>query len=354
MKTHRSITYIALNTHYVLSQFIKSLLIPGTAILAASVFQGCDKQTCPQDGDFTGEAPESPVKLAVHNPSNDTIRSMDVLVFNDDLLQRIDCYQRFDKTSEEILQIGSCSGNKIIFLCANSQWGKDDWRAADSFRKTALMKADLEKEDRNHPLMSAEIRTGTEEDIHIARLERLSSTVTVRSICCDFSGRPYDGENITEARIYLTNINGTCSITAKGTDKTERIINHGGLIAQDLMEFHDSTLVINHLGTIGSSPTQAHTELICYPSTSLEDNIGSPFTRLVIEGKIQGETWYWPININRDPGGKGIERNMKYIYDIVLTRKGSKNPDTPISQDMAGITFEAERWNEKEEYHVEF
>lgn len=354
MKTRRSIINIALNIHYVLSRFIKSLPDLGIAILAASVFQGCSKHACTQDSDFTGRPLDFPVKLAVHNLTDGSIKSIDALVFEDDILQRIDCYQRFENSGKEILHVGSCSGNKIIFICANPQCDKEGWRSADSFRKINQIKADLEKEERSHPLMSAEVRTSAGGEICKANLERLSSIVAVNSISCDFAGRPYEGETLTDVRIYLTNICGTCSITAQNTDRIERIINHGGLIAEDLKAFSDSSLVIRHIGDIDSERIMTDIELVCYPNTCIDENAGSSFTRLVIEGKIQGETWYWPININRESGGTGIERNTKYTYDIVITRKGSKDPDSPISWEMAEIKFEAERWNEKEEYHVGF
>ena len=100
MKTRRSIINIALNIHYVLSRFIKSLPDLGIAILAASVFQGCSKHACTQDSDFTGRPLDFPVKLAVHNLTDGSIKSIDALVFEDDILQRIDCYQRFENSKK--------------------------------------------------------------------------------------------------------------------------------------------------------------------------------------------------------------------------------------------------------------
>ena len=85
-----------------------------------------------------------------------------------------------------------------------------------------------------------------------------------------------------------------------------------------------------------------------------QTDVGSPFTRLVIEGKIQGETWYWPIDINRDEAGVGIERNSRYVFDIILRSKGTKDPDTPASPEMTEIKFETRKWKEKDGYHVEF
>lgn len=358
MKAHRSIIYIALNivNHYVFVTFIKSLLILSFVALTVPALQGCSKQACTQDGSFTEMSPKSSVKLAVHLNSDTPIRSVDALVFNDDRLERIDSYQRFNDLSDRILQIGSCRGNKIIALCANSQWDKAKWREADTFNRLMEIKAELTKEERNFPVMSSVIHINAGSDTTGVRLERLSSIIRLNSICCDFSGRAYDGEGISDARIYLTNVSGICSITGEDFDKVETIINHGGLIRDDLESFNDTSLIISHLGTIGTTPAYPGVELLCYPNTTIYEGAGTPFTRLVIEGKIHDETWYWPININRDSRNDhlGIKRNMKYSYDIIITGKGTKDPDMPVTSDMAEVVSKVERWIEKDEYCVEF
>jgi hypothetical protein len=114
--------------------------------------------------------------------------------------------------------------------------------------------------------------------------------------------------------------------------------------------------ITDTLETINPSHTYPGVRLLCYPNLASEETLGTPFTRLVIEGKIQGETWYWPINVNRDCGTdhEGIERNMRYIYDITIKSKGTKDPNTPIIPEMAETIFKTERWEEKEPYYVAF
>ena len=354
MKTHRNIINIAFNIYFVFTLVLQSLPVPGLATLAVSVFQGCSKQACSQDGNFTEEPLKTSVKSAVHYLSDTPIRSIDALVFNNDIFQTIDCYQRFD-SPEETLNIGSCGGSKIFFLCANARWNKEDWMHASSFNKIHHMKVNLESEDRSHPIMCAEISMKAGDSKADVKLERLSSMVGIRSISCNFKGRPYNGETITDARAYLININGTSSLTPFNSDQVERIINHRELIHDDIKAFSDSSLVISHLGIIGLDTIYPDTELICYPNTCVYEDAGTQFTRLVVEGKISGHTWYWPIDINRNAADAGgIERNMRYMYDIVITRKGTKDPNIPINLDMAEIAFEAERWTEKEEYKVAF
>lgn len=358
MKTHRNIhTIIAFfNSHTsVHTDFIKSILILSTVTLIIPVLQGCSKSTHPQDGDFTEQDSTSSVKFAVHHPTTAKVHSIDALVFNDDPLQRIDCYQRTVGELKQILSVGSGSGDKIVLLCANLDWDADSWRRYNSFSKAREIKIDLETESRSNPIMATATYVHAGEHTEVM-LERISSEIVLRSICCDFKGKPYAGESITDARAYLINVNGTSSVMPQKSDPVVRLINHGGLIDQDVMAFQDKSMILCDLGEISSKIIYPSCNLICYPNMVTEESMGVSYTRLVIEGKILGQKWYWPININRENSGQtgGIERNCQYIYDITIRSKGTKDPNTPITPEMTEIIFEAKTWTEKEEYHIAF
>lgn len=358
MKRHRTFTLIAFaDSHFsVYTIFLKSWLFLSAVILTIPVIQGCDKHMHPQDGDFTEEEIESSVKIAVRNAEQTQIRTLDAFVFNDDAMRRIDCYQRYGQVTEEEILIGSCTGGKIILLCANCPWEDVGWEEVQSFRRASSLKVDLEDEDRDWPVMSTQVCLRAGSDTAGICLERLTSEIELRSVRCDFAGKPYEGESITDVRIYLTNVNATCSILPDDQYPVERIINHKSLIPDDTVKFKDKRQIINYLETIGSSVTYPGIRLLCYPNMSREETIGTPFTRLVIEGKIQGETWYWPMNINRNCGSdhEGIGRNRRYVHDITIRSRGTKDPDVPIVPEMAETIFTTEKWKEKEPYHVSF
>jgi hypothetical protein len=320
------------------------------------VFLGCSKSEHPQDGDFTEAPTLSSVKPAVHNTSESQMFELDALVFNDDQMQRLDCYQHMVWNGMESVLIGSCGGEKIMLLCANLNVEKDFWKQYVSYPKALSLEARLEDEDPLRPIMATCTRFSAGDETE-TDLERLSSEVILRSIKCDFSGKPYSGELITDAKAYLTNLNGTCSLIPQGDDRMKRIINHKGLITHDLRSFKDSTMIFRELGDIGQKGIHPSASLICYPNKAKEETIGTPFTRLVIEGKIMGETWFWPIDINRGSGAaspEGISRNSRYVFDITIRSKGTKDPDTPVTHTMMETVFEVEEWKEKEEYSVGF
>ena len=90
---------------------------------------------------------------------------------------------------------------------------------------------------------------------------------------------------------------------------------------------------------------------LCYQNSPVEEGPGSPYTRLVIEGKIDSETYYWPITINPD---NGMERGARYSYDILIRRKGVTDPDIPIDLSNAEIKLTIKPWIEKDDYTVGF
>jgi hypothetical protein len=51
---------------------------------------------------------------------------------------------------------------------------------------------------------------------------------------------------------------------------------------------------------------------------------------------------------------QGIGRNCRYVFDVTITGKGTKDPDRPVTREMAETIFKIEEWKEKEEYSVEF
>lgn len=333
-----------------------ALLLPFPALLS-----GCQAPGPALEAPFTGACDEESVKVAVLSQKNGEIESMDVFIFNDDALQRLDCYQRFSEAEEGIIRIASRKGRKKVAICANSGYERNDWKGINSQKALHNVTADLENERRENLLMSAEteIKAGNipEQAIPV-RLEKLTAEIVLRSISCDFAGKPYEGERLRDATVYLTNVNATCGIMAGGKTAPGRIINAGGLNQADLEKFPDPGFVFCDIGReLGPVAYRADISLLCYPNCGMEESPGTPFTRLVIEGKIGNDTWYWPIDINREDmpgGGNGIERNCQYVYDIKIRRKGSSDPDTPVKAEALDIKFEIRKWDRKEEYQVHF
>ena len=282
----------------------------------------------------------------------------DIFVYDDDEIRRLDTYQR-RVLGDGGIDVAATAGPKIVAMTVNGRTGRYSWTASNTYSYMESLDAELEKETRDHPTMSGSCRTeggyGCEID-----LVPLMAKVTLRSIRCDFTGRGYEGEPFTDAKVYLTNVSSLCRMMDDGDSSLRGTLNTGMLREEDIGRMADPSLLVQELPeSIGKDFVEVDRELFCYPNISSEDRFGTPFTRMVIEGKIEGRTWYYPINVNREDicwveGTPGVERGRNYVYDVTIKRTGSLDPDVPVSVVEASVICEVLPWEEKEERDEEY
>lgn len=297
-------------------------------------------------------AVETAIMMDVDVKSED-VSSLDIFAFDNEGAMHLDSYQHLDRVDTQRLSLRSQSGRKRIFICANGQRSIYEWAGINSMESLEKTFVDLRKERRKALCATAEgtVTAGDGKEYRM-ELRKIASEIVLNSIGCDFTGKIYEGKSITDVCVYLTNVNAECRLTADGHIVPSGIINAGGLEKDDIESFDEPDLLYHEISTpIDGKRIKTGISLICYPNTSVREGPGTAFTRLVIEGKIDGETYWWPIDINREVSSDepGIHRNCRYIYDIMLTRKGTKDPDTVIDTEAADISMKIATWNEKEE-----
>lgn len=307
--------------------------------------------------DDAGSVPEAetPVRIMENSITVlDAAQCIDVLIFNDDRLRRLDTYQRFDLPSCSTVKASSTTGNKMMTVFVNSRRERYGWAEINSYQGLSQLHVDLEDESREYPAMTGEcrIRAGSPANIMV---DRLVSEIVLRSINCDFSSEAYSGFKLKDVRVYLTNVSAEAPLSPQERYIPSRIINHGKADDDDMDLFEDPSLIMQDMEQdIGPEIIWPDIRLRCYPNQSAEESPGTPFTRIIIEGSVDGTTYYWPININRDAEGDGVGRNRRYIYDIRIRRTGHSDPDTPVQTADADISMEIQSWEEKQEYGVRF
>lgn len=288
------------------------------------------------------------------------MESLDIFVFHDDIFQKLDCYQRFEDMSRWKGKIVSGSGARILTAVANSAYNRDDWLSLSSRSHLKDFSINLEDESEENAVMTGEVSVlagqGNSPASELA-LRPLSSEVVLRSISCDFTGKPYSGKRLTDVKVYLTNVNAEIPILEDEEGGPRRIINAGGLCEEDVDAFACRDIIVQNIRNgIGKSVIYPDIRLRCYRNEGIKESPGTPFTRLVIEGMLDGELYYWPIDINRDADSHeyGVLGGHRYIYDIKITRKGSSDPDIPVRTEDFVISQKIAEWREKENYAVVF
>ena len=291
-------------------------------------------------------------KASINSSATAKESTLDIFTFEDDRLRHLDAYQRIEYVNSGVIGISSTGGDKIFFFCLNGQRDRYEWGMISSYYSLLDIFCDLEKETCTRRTMTGEIHATAGGRIQYAAVSPLSSEVVIKALACDFSGTPYSGSAITDVKVYLINICASCPLLYTNEYKPTRIINTGSLNMSDIRSFSDPRTIISEVtGRLSTETIYPAISLLCYPNPAIEESPGSPHTRLVIEGKIDSHTYYWPITINK---GTGVERGKRYTYDILIRRKGVSDPDTPIDDASMDIKLKIKPWTEKEEYSVGF
>ena len=284
------------------------------------------------------------------------IKTLDIFMFEDGEMTTLDSYQRIDAPHEWEVLTASRKGSSRTFILANGHCQKEDWMAVNSYESLKGLRSNLEHESHAFPVMSAEYRFCADGKQKIwMELKSLCSEVELRSVSCDFGGKSYEEEGITEMKAYLVNVNAQSMLMRGDVVMPERIINMGCLNDDDMAMMKEPELLFRKIGHLSSGNSlQTRFGFRCYPNNSPEESPGSPFTRLVIEGKIGEHIYYWPINVGRnyEQYNNGVSGNTRYIYDVTITGKGSDSPDIPVSSKVIGLKMEVLTWKEKDEYII--
>ena len=297
-------------------------------------------------------------KAPLHQPEPSAGNTcLDILIFEDDRLGRLDAYQRISEFDSDIAYVESTGGKKIIFFCTSGPYYRHEWRRINSYSALYQMRAELRHESREFLTRTAECRTTAGDRYGTAVLKPLTCKIQIDAISYDFSGTPYSNSHITDLKAYLINVNSSCPLTCSSPEKPVQIINHGRLSPEDINSMTEPDLVYSHLtDKLEGGRMQPVSDFICMPNHGTEGNPGNPPTRLVLEGVIDGHTYYWPVNVGSDKG-KGTylaERGCCYAYDIHIRRKGTSDPDIPVSTSTGEIKLNVKSWIEKTEYGIEF
>ena len=278
--------------------------------------------------------------------------TLDIFAFENDRMKRLDSYQRVEDFTSNRVVISSTAGEKTFFLCADGQRNRYEWGDISSYYSLEDICCELEHETHERRVLTGEFTTTAGDMRATALLKPLTCEITVKAICCDFSGTPYAGSVIQNARAYITNVNASCPLLYTENSHAARIINMGMLNQAELKQFKSKDIIMQDIAPeIGRTTIYPDACFLCYPNTPEDESPGSPFTRLVIEGKIDSHTCYWPITVNAP---EGVIRGCRYVYDIFIRRKGVTDPDIPIDPTSMEIKMNIRKWNDIDEYSVGF
>ena len=169
-------------------------------------------------------------------------------------------------------------------------------------------------------------------------LSPCTSIVKVRllDINCDFSGRPYEGADMENVKVFLTRACVECQPLRD--DRGITWANPGMVDSVALARMkHPEYLYRSIEGPIGPETRQCDIDLYTYPNPDDGDN----GTRLVIECEIQGVKCYYPLRL------PPLRRNTVYEASVQITRMGTPDPDILAENTSASMSMRVITWEER-------
>lgn len=274
---------------------------------------------------------ENPTKAADTGVAG--IRTLDLFVFKDDGVMELDSYASIKHPSTPYLSVTSGAGDKLLVVLANFDAGSLETSDFWNYEALENIRCSLKDEDPSFPVMSGECHFCAGADgYEPVQLTPVLSNICIDFIKCNFAGKGYTSSTLENASVYLTNISGTSELLRQDGFHIVDTENYGSLDREYLNSMKHPEMIYRNVTPGHWAPVN----LYCYPNDAADGVLGSPHTRLVLQGDIDGRTYYYPMEINQDgfgysSGPRGISRNIKYSYSITVTRKGSTDPDTLLN-----------------------
>ena len=271
-----------------------------------------------------------------------TVQGLDLLFFQGGPRYLLDAWQHFDSLDgNRVTGTSSTAAETVVAL---SGYRDGSWSAIRSRDSLGDIRFRLEEEDPAGPMLFG---TGPAARTGSLTLQPMLVRITLRSIACDFSARPYAGETLKDVRAYLTNACAECR-PFRPDEPPAAWLNAGRLDEVETAALSHPETVLRDLCPELGGRIYPDVDFHCYPNPSDGQEFGRPLTRLVIEGRLRGTVYYYPIDL------PGLEANVRYRLDITLLRAGSLDPDTPAASDALRLESRVLDWDWREWDDIHF
>lgn len=300
------------------------------------------------------------------NDANDnTINTLEIFLFKSN--GALETYKKY--TAEQItaaggltnLEIKSTAGQKNIYVIANSKM--DNWTGYIDESYFLERACNLASENYQNFTMSgstsATISGAGSVEITISRLV---ARVVVTGISTAFTGTPYQGQELRDVKLYLANVHSSKNFMGTGF-ASPTILNNGGYDASSNSGLTISNMLYDVIMPSIDDDNAYTTDhyFYCYENQTSSETSSLKFTRLILEAKLNGNKYYYPVDINQEGFGYvaanahyGVRRNTSYSFDFVITGPGVLDPSDKLISYTLTVNTSVSGWSGAQEYSVSF
>ncbi len=251
-------------------------------------------------------------RTASKAPSWWLVRRLDVFTFNDGNGGTIDSYQLNREHISGGVTILSGTGRRTVAVIANMEMDEETVAGIRSLEDLEQVESLIALDNPEYPVMSGVTSFECGKD--------KSCTVTLTPVLCELGVslrcsfvEGWKGLEMEDVQVFLTGVNGRAAVMDGGSPVPTEILNCGDLSENDLQRLAVPRMLCQRIGRIKDGGT-ASVSLFAYPNGTAAEGIGSPFTRVVVEGKVDGAVRQWAVPV------KGLRRNTFCPVRITITR----------------------------------
>jgi len=268
---------------------------------------------------------------------------IDVFFFDTLSPQPLDCYQRLREG--DLRYAVSSVGPKRVAVISTHSKDSVDWSHIRTYSDLCKYSFSLKADSPLQPLAAAEaiLPDGLSRVADLKMKTRLAKVV-LNSLACDFSDTPYPGYGFTNTLVYLQYAGVEIRPLGPYSDVPLSFVNQGWLDSAAVMALpHPEMLLQEGVGHLWRNKIVSPKEFWCYCNDVKSASLGSPVTRIVLEGDVGDYHCYYPIDL---PGLKGAST---VSLDVTLLRMGSPDPDIPVNSAAIKVQTLISPWEMEEE-----
>lgn len=252
------------------------------------------------------------------------VANVQFFVFDGEVL---DAYQKIASGLSTTMTVKS--GEKTVWAVVNAP----DITNVTTLTQLKAVSSTLLNNASNFVMVGSNTGTVPSEDPIEIEVKRIASRVIVKKVTAAFTNPAYASMSCKLVKMFLINAAGDTNLELTAAPTTWHA--QRAYEAVTGLTDHLSTSGGNH--ELNTSAFDTDCYHYCYPNPTVADSQSTTWsarhTRMVIEVLLGSETFYYPVTMPVMEPGKSYE-----IENLTITRKGSSNPDQPIS--LSDATFE--------------
>ena len=266
--------------------------------------------------------------------------AIDLFFFDTQGIQLLDSYQQLVLPQKNLYGLSTAGAKRLVALSGKAG-ERESWNRIRTYGNLSKHSFSLAKESVISPLLYGErlLPEGASRKAELALRPALAA-VCLRSVSCDFSGRPYAGERFICTQSFLTFAGAEFLPLAEGGGKTVSWINPGCLDSLAVQALPEPEMIWRKgLGEIGKNRIYPRQSFYCYPGAE---------TCLVLEGRIGNTRCYYPISLPQ------LKSDACLQLDVSLRRMGTPSPDIPAQNGTIVLEVNGLPWEEWNPYTEKF